>query len=127
MTVGRVLVVDDDPDFVEITRTILQAHGFDVSSASGGRQALEAMRQDRPDAVILDVMMSGATDGYDLGRMMREDDRLRGVPVLMVTSIMDSPRAGDFPTDEPLPADGFLTKPVNPQQLVDRIGALIKR
>jgi CheY-like chemotaxis protein len=126
MANARVLVVDDDPDFVEITRTILRAHGFDVASASSGKQALAEMRQHKPDAVILDVMMNGATDGYDVGRMMREDESLRDIPVLMVTSILDSPRAGDFPTDEALPADEFLTKPVSPQQLVERVRAAIK-
>ncbi len=127
MAGGRVLVVDDDPDFVEITRAILQAHGFQVESAAGGREAIEAMRRQPPDLVILDVMMRGATEGYDVSQMIQEDEKLAGTPVLMVTSIMDSSMSDQFPTDQYLPVDGFLTKPVNPQELVKRVRALIER
>lgn len=125
VSAARVLVVDDDPDFVEITRTVLQAHGFQVVSAASGREALESMRRDPPDLVILDVMMRGATEGYDVSHIMREDERLAGIPVLMVSSIMDSPMAGQFPTDQYLPADQFITKPISPQELVERVRALI--
>ena len=124
---GKVLVVDDDPDFVEITRTVLQDHGFQVTAAASGAQALEAMRRERPDAVILDVMMQGATDGQQVSQIIHNDPQLSGVPVLMVTSIMDSPMLGQFPTDEPLPVEAFLSKPVSPQQLVERVRAAIKK
>jgi len=124
---GKVLVVDDDPDFVEITRTVLQAHGFQVTSASSGRLALEMMRQEIPDAVIMDVMMEGATDGQQVSQIMHEDPKLSGIPVLMVTSIMDSPLAGHFPTDEPLSVAAFLRKPVSPRQLVESVRGAIKR
>jgi CheY-like chemotaxis protein len=123
---AKVLVVDDDPDFVEITRTVLQAHGFQVTSAASGREALEAMRQDPPDVVIMDVMMRGATEGYEISHLMRQDERLASIPVLMVSSIMDSSMADQFPTDDYLPAEEFLTKPVSPQTLVERVRALVK-
>jgi len=95
---ARVLVVDDDPDFVEITRTVLQAHGYEIASASSGGQALEMMRRQRPDLVILDVMMRGATEGHDVSQVMYADNDLAKVPVLMVTSIMDGTMADQFPT-----------------------------
>ena len=124
---AKVLVVDDDPDFVEITRTVLQAHGYDVASASSGQQALEMLRRDRPDLVVLDVMMRGATEGYDVSQVMHDDADLKAIPVLMVTSIMDGTMADQFPTDEYLPVAEFITKPVAPAQLVERIRALIGR
>lgn len=127
MSAGRVLVVDDDPDFVEITRIILQAHGFQVASAASGSQAMEMMRKEPPDVVILDVMMQGATDGYQVSQMMHDEPQLSRIPVLMVTSIMSSPLAAQFPTDEYLPIDGYLTKPVNPTELVERVRGLVKR
>ncbi len=123
---ARVLVVDDDPDFVEITRTVLQAHGYEIASASSGQQALEMMRQERPDLVILDVMMRGATEGYDVSQVIYADKDLAKIPV-MVTSIMDGTMADQFPTDEYLPVAEFLTKPVAPGQLVERVRALIGR
>ena len=97
---ATVLVVDDDPDFVEITRTVLASNGYEVSSASNGQEALEAMRATRPDLVLLDVMMSNVLDGLDLSRVMNEDPNLRQVPIIMISSIADSPAAGMFPTDE---------------------------
>jgi CheY-like chemotaxis protein len=121
----RVLVVDDDPDFVEITRTVLQAHGFEVTTASSGRQAIETMRREAPAAVVLDVMMDGATDGYQVSQVMHEDPKLTDIPVLMLSSIMDTPLAGQFPTDEYLPVVEFMRKPVNPKELADRIRALV--
>lgn len=124
---ARVLVVDDDPDFVEITRTVLQAHGYEIASAASGQQALEMMRQQRPDLVILDVMMRGATEGYDVSQVMYGDKDLATVPVLMVTSIMDGTMADQFPTDEYLPVADFITKPVSPDQLVQRVRTLIGR
>ncbi|NLT43114.1 MAG: response regulator [Anaerolineae bacterium] len=122
-----VMVVDDDPDFVEITRTVLQAHGYEVASASSGQQALEMMRRERPDLVLLDVMMRGATEGYDVTQVMYGDADLRDIPVLMVTSIMDGAMADQFPTDEYLPVAEFITKPVAPERLVERVRALIGR
>ena len=127
MSAARVLVVDDDPDFVEITRTVLQAHGFEVTSAGNGRQALESMRRQRPDVVILDVMMDGAIEGHDISHIMREDPELADIPILMVSSIMDSPMADRFPTDEYLPAREFLRKPVSPDRLVERVRSALKR
>ncbi len=129
MAVGnpKVLIVDDDPDFVEVSRIVLTKHGFEVLTAANGRQALAAMKQEPPDVVILDVMMDGATEGYHITHMMREDPALSRIPVLMVSSIMDSPYADQFPTDEYLPADGFLRKPVNPEQLVREVRALLRR
>ena len=127
MNAPRVLIVDDDPDFGEITRTVLQAHGFEVASAAGGRQALDAMRRQRPDVVVLDVMMNGATDGAQVSHVVHEDPDLTGIPILMVTSIMDTPLASQFPTDEALPVEGFLRKPVNPKELAERVQALVKR
>lgn len=124
---ARVLVVDDDPDFVEITRTVLQANGYEVASASSGQQALDVMRRERPDLVILDVMMRGATEGYDVSQVMYTDEDLKSIPVLMVTSIMDGTMADQFPTDEYLPIAGFITKPVAPAQLVERARTLIGR
>ncbi len=120
----KVLVVDDDPDFVEITRTVLQAHGFEVATAANGREAIASMREALPDVVILDVMMDGATDGYQVSQIMHDDAELAKVPIIMLTSIMDTPLASQFPTDEYLPVVEFLRKAVGPQELVERVRAV---
>lgn len=121
----RILVVDDDPEFVEITRTILEAHHYDVASASNGELAMAEMRRQRPDLVLLDVMMSSMLDGLELSHEMREDPELKSVPVIMVSCIISSPHASLFPTDESIPIDGWISKPMDPEDLLKKIRRLV--
>lgn len=127
MTAAKILVVDDDPDFVEIARTVLLKHGYQVLTAPSGAQALDLMRQDKPDVVILDVMMRGATEGYQVGQMMHDDAQLHDVPVLIVSSIMNSQFADQFPTDEYFSASDFIQKPVDPKKLIQCIDSLLRK
>jgi CheY-like chemotaxis protein len=122
-----VLVVDDDPDFVEITRMILEARGYQVISAMNGNQALANMQQERPDLVILDVMMSCVLDGLDVTRKMQADAKLRDIPVIMVSSIASSPYADMFPTDEHLSIDAWISKPVQPDDLLKTVQQCLTR
>jgi len=124
---AKVLVVDDDPDFVEITRMILEANEYEVSTAANGDQALNTMREHLPDLVLLDIMMSHVLDGLDLSRVMSEDPVLKKVPIIMVSSITDSPSAGLFPTDEYLSIDAWISKPVQPDDLLQKVAQFIKK
>jgi len=118
---ARILIVDDDPDFVEILRTILQANGYEVSSASNGEQALRLLQQGAPDLVLLDVMMSSVLDGVNLSHAIAQDPQLRHVHIIMISSIASSSSAGMFPTDEYLPVDAWLSKPVQPNELLTQV------
>ncbi len=118
---GKVLIVDDDPDFVEISRTILLKGGHQVATASNGAEAWEQIQKDPPVVVLLDVMMSTVLDGVDLAHRIGAEPALQNVRVVMVTSIMDTQQAGLFPTDEYIPALSWLTKPVPPQLLLDTV------
>ena len=122
----KVMVVDDDPDFVEITRMILEGNGYKVTTASNGDQALEAMREDVPDLLLLDIMMTHALDGLDVSHVMSEDPVLKEVPIIVISSIADSPSAGLFPTDEYLPIDTWISKPVQPNELLQKVAHLVK-
>jgi len=121
----KILVVDDDPEFVEITRMILEAHGYEVISASNGEECLKTMRRDKPDLVLLDVMMSSVLDGLNVSHEIRADPELRGIPVIMVSSIITSPHASLFPTDEYIPIDGWISKPMDPNDLLGKIRQLV--
>jgi Lrp/AsnC family transcriptional regulator, regulator for asnA, asnC and gidA len=123
---ARILVVDDDPDFVEFIRLTLGTAGFEVSTASDGEDAIALMRVGRPDLVIMDVMMRGALDGVQTVREMRTDGDLRSVPVLMVSSITDSAFAGLLPKEENLPVDNFLAKPIEMSLLVSEVRRLLR-
>ncbi len=85
-----ILVVDDDPDFVEITRLVLRAEGYEVRSASSGDAALRAMAHEPPALVVLDVMMASVLDGLDLARRLSADAALARIPIVMVSSMPDS-------------------------------------
>jgi CheY-like chemotaxis protein len=120
----EVLIVDDDPDFVEITSMILKQHGYTVSAAASGDEALEKMRAERPDVLLLDVMMSTVLDGVNVSFAMSEDPDLKSIPIVMISSIPDSPNADQFPTDEYVPISAWITKPVNPDKLVSTVQRL---
>jgi CheY-like chemotaxis protein len=123
----RILVVDDDPDFVEVTRLVLGNEGFAIEAASNGEEAMALMRLRRPDLVILDVMMRGILDGLRTGQEMRSNGDLRSVPILMVSSISDSAFAGLLPQTDSLPADNFMTKPIDGTTLVAEVKRLLRR
>jgi len=118
---AKVLVVDDDPDFVRITSKILRSAGYEVTSAANGAKALQAMRKERPDLVLLDIMMSYVLDGLDVSREMAQDPELAGIPVIMVTSLTAIKDTEMVPGDEFVPVDEWLTKPVSPKTLLERV------
>jgi CheY-like chemotaxis protein len=118
-TKGNVLVIDDDPDFSEVVRIALQADGFQVRTAADGDQGLAAMRELTPDLVFLDIIMISPTEGVYVSQIMAADPVLRDVPVVMVSSIIDSPYAGLFPQDRYLHAQMFLSKPVSIPKLLE--------
>jgi CheY-like chemotaxis protein len=123
---AKVLVVDDDPDFVKVTTRVLEQAGYDVVAAANGAKALQSMRQEKPDVVLLDIMMSYILDGLDVSREMAEDPDLKDVPVVMVTSLTGVKGSGVFPTDEYVPVDEWLAKPVDPDTLLARVADALK-
>jgi chemosensory pili system protein ChpA (sensor histidine kinase/response regulator) len=118
---AKVLVVDDDPDFVKVTTKVLETAGHEVVSAANGARALQSMRQEPPDVVLLDIMMSYILDGLDVSREMAEDPELKDIPVIMVTSLTGVKGSGAFPTDEYVPVNEWLAKPVDPETMLARV------
>lgn len=115
---ARILIVDDDPDFVETTRMVLESADYEVLSASDGADGLRQVLLHQPDLVILDVIMASVLDGLNLSRDLADDPLTRDIPILMVTSIANTDYAALFPTDEYIHIDGFVTKPIAPQDLL---------
>nr|MBC7246079.1 response regulator [Chloroflexota bacterium] len=123
----KILVVDDDPDFVEAMRLTLEPNGYQVISAANGDEGLAKVKTEQPDLVILDVIMSSVLDGLQMSQRMQENPQHKRIPILMVTSIANTDYAALFPTDEYISIDGFLSKPVAPDVLLKRIGELLQR
>jgi CheY-like chemotaxis protein len=124
---AKILVVDDDPDFVETTRIVLEREGHTIASAAGGGEALDKIAEDTPDLIILDVIMDSVLEGLSVSRELSQHSDYRDIPIVMITSIPDTDYAELFPTDEYVHLDTFLTKPVAPDRLVKEVNRLLKR
>ncbi len=124
---AKILVVDDDPDFVEVTRIVLESNGYDVVSASDGDEAIEQMKKESPNLVLLDIMMSQPLDGVEVSRKMLDDEEMRKVPIIVVSSITDSPHLAEFPSDEYLPIDDWISKPAEPKVLLEKVKKYLDR
>ncbi len=122
----KILIVDDDPDFVESTRMVLESQNYEVVSAANSRQGLKKLADEKPDLVVLDVIMSTVLDGLSMSQKMSELPEFKDVPILMVTSIANTDYAALFPTDEYINIGGFLTKPISSKQLLSQIKRLLK-
>ena len=123
---SKILIVDDDPDFVEATRLVLESVGHVVVSAADGEEGLLCAGQEQPDLVILDVIMKTVLDGLYMSQRMADDPSKADTPILMVTSIANSDYAALFPTDEYVHISDFVTKPIAPDDLLRRVAELLK-
>lgn len=125
MPSARILTVDDDPDFIEIMRTILEANDYEVITAANGSQALAQVKAHHPDLMILDIMMSTVLDGLDVSEQLAQDPDAKYMPVIMVSSIAETPYAHVFPMDEQPHMDAWLSKPVDPKALLAKVAELL--
>jgi CheY-like chemotaxis protein len=123
MSEKTILVIDDDIDLVEIIRVALENEGFRVLDAQNGERGLAMTKLEKPDLILLDVMMGKVDEGFQVAYQLRGDEETKGIPILMLTAVsgqtgydFDPAADGDF-----LPVDEFLEKPVSPRVLVDLV------
>ena len=119
----RILVVDDEPDLLELLRVNLAQAGFEVELATGGREGLEKAHRRRPDLVVLDLMLPDL-QGTEVCRRLRADAELGAVPILMLTARSEEI---DRVVGLELGADDYVTKPFSPRELVLRARAILRR
>lgn len=128
MTAAKVLLIDDDADFVRIHAAYLKAAGFTVVSAVDGDEGLAVARQENPDVVILDYMMTRPTEGSIVAIEMREDPQLKSIPIILLTSVRARhPWWGVQKNESHLPVDILLDKPVPPERLIDEVRRLVEK
>jgi DNA-binding response OmpR family regulator len=125
----KVLMIDDDPEFVEAITNILDAKGYDVVSAGDGKDGVAKAKREKPDIILLDVMMTTKSEGFDVARELSKDANLKGTPVVTLTGVrkeMNLP-FGFEPDADWLPVKAFLEKPVKPEVLLKTIEDNIKK
>ena len=129
----KVLVIDDDPDLVEVVRLVLEASGYQVFSAINGTRGLEMVKEIDPDIIILDVMMDYTTEGFQVTLALRSPDpasefaAYRDKPILMLTAIHSTTPLRFTPEEDYLPVDDFVEKPIEPAELVAKVEALLAK
>ncbi|HRC76803.1 MAG TPA: response regulator, partial [Kouleothrix sp.] len=119
----RILIVDDDASIVAVLRGYLEQAGYQVLVAHDGDMALYTVRLERPDLLLLDLMMP-RRDGWDVTRRVRADAALAALPIILLTARVDD---GDKIVGLELGADDYITKPFSPREVVARVGALLRR
>jgi len=126
----EVLIVDDDPDFVETMEIIMQGNGYKTRSARNGEEAFKKVKEKTPDIILLDIMMKTKTDGIWVSEKIRSDENLKEIPIIMITAVnQDSEMAkfniGKHEDMEYMPVNVFMEKPVESKDLLEEIKKLI--
>ncbi len=125
----KILVTDDDQDIRDSLRAILEAKDYTVVTAADRDEGMEKIKAEKPDLMILDVMMVKMQDGFEMARDLKQDPEYKDIPILMLTGVKEATgidfksSAGDPDWN---PVDGFLEKPVDPDFLISEISRLLK-
>ena len=119
----HILCIEDDPEMIELVRLILARHGYDVIGAAGGEAGLEAIEREKPALVLLDLMMP-EMDGWEVFQRMRADERMRDIPVIVVTAKAQS-------IDKVLglhiaKVNDYITKPFGPSELLSSVSRVLQ-
>ena len=118
----KILYIEDQPEMIELVQLALRRLDCDVYGATDGRQALDLIREDRLDLVLLDLMLPG-WDGWKVTEAMQADAQLRRVPVILLTARVASDRVGR----QPPPADAYVTKPFSLEELRSAVQAVLRQ
>ncbi len=119
----KIMIIDDDIDLVEAMRITLESAGFEVIDAQDGAKGLEILIAEKPDLLILDVMMDTQDEGFQLAYQLRSSEKTRDIPILMVSAVgAQTGYSFDSAKDEAfLPVEEYIEKPINPQALIDAV------
>ena len=126
---AKILLVDDDLDFLEMHKAVLKRNGFEVLTATSGQEGLERIRTDLPDLIILDLMMEKHDTGFDFSKKIKNDPLFKRIPILMVTSVAEV-TGHRFSLEEDgywMKTDDFLDKPVMPDVLISMVEKLLRK
>jgi two-component system, OmpR family, alkaline phosphatase synthesis response regulator PhoP len=123
----QILLIDDDPDFVEAVKVIVENGGYDVRVAYDGQEGLEAVAEQKPDLIVLDVMMP-VMNGHEACAKLKEDAATKDIPIILLTAVADRVTTSTYTHRDMLEseAEDYMPKPVEPQELLERIQSWLK-
>jgi DNA-binding response OmpR family regulator len=127
---GKILIVDDDPDIVDAVSMVLESQGYQVTSAGDGVEGLASLKADKPDLMILDLLMP-KMDGFAVMKELQDArwSKYRDIPILILTSVREDAarRRYELEMATELNVDDYVEKPISPDILLQRVERLIKR
>ncbi|UCH15451.1 MAG: response regulator [Bacteroidales bacterium] len=127
---AKILIIDDDNDFSEATKVILESRNYEVISADNTKEGLQLLENENPDLLILDVMMENKAAGFIISRQVRKDPKYKKLPILMLTSMREQTGfffPGEPKSDEFLPVNEFLEKPATSEILLEKVEKLLMK
>jgi CheY-like chemotaxis protein len=122
---SKILIIDDDPCFLDAVQILMKHEGHQVECASSGRNGFEAALAGHPDLVILDVMMESVLEGVKVSRYLHQNPATKDIPILMVSAITRTEEADQFPQEGKLFIESYLTKPVDPTMFVQKVRQIL--
>jgi len=124
--VTKILLVDDDPDFVEATKIVLESAPYQVEVAYDGTEALAKVHEEKPDLIILDIIMP-EQDGFKVCKALKEDPELSNIPIIMLTSLSERMGETVYSVSDGLmlEAEDYVDKPVTPAELLARVAKFL--
>jgi CheY-like chemotaxis protein len=125
---AKILLVDDDPDFVAATKAVLESRPYEIITALSGEEGLQKARAQKPDLVLLDIIMPGV-DGFQVCQQLKNDPQLSQIPVIMITSFSERYMESSIGVSQglTLEAEDFVDKPVAPTELLIRVEKWLKK
>ena len=120
-----ILIIDDDPDFREFVRIVLESRDYAVLEAGNAEDGLRLIRDDLPALVLLDAMMSYELAGVGIIRSVRENPKLAHIPLILISAVLSQDEDRFLPADERTMVNRFLTKPISPDQLLAEIAGTL--
>ena len=125
----RILIIDDDVDFVDLNKAVLVNNGFEVETAFSAREGMDKVQFDAPDLILLDLMLEKHDTGFSFAKSIKADPRYKDIPVLMISAVA-SETGYEFSQEQDgywMKTDGFVPKPVEPDVLMQKINALLDK
>jgi len=125
---AKILLVDDDADFVESTRIVLESKPYDVIVANNGDEGIKKAREASPDLIILDIIMP-VKDGFTAAEQLKKDPQLSRIPTIMLTAFAEKHAEASMPVSRgfTLEAEDYIEKPVTPEELLARVEKQLKK